>query len=195
MNLNFHQHKLAKPKNNSSSKKQPHPSKPSIFCISLPPPNPFPSSPYQITKGKGPSQHLPSQRKSQPISNPPRDQQHAIRQPDPSRTPTATVVRCIRPRVVRQVDGHQQHDARRQRDGQEHRHEEVRGRRAQREVVAQDEEDDDGDGEEGEEGEDFRGDRGGGGRGRGRGGDGEVHGLLRGRVCSLSKFRVLLSHL
>jgi hypothetical protein len=167
MNLNVHQHKLPKPKTQLLIKETAttHPLQSQSllhFTISR--------NHRKETKAL---HHLPSQRKSQPISNPPRNQQQAIRQPNPSRTP---IVRSVRPRMARQVDWHQQHNARRQRDGQEHRHEEIPGCRAQREVVAEDEKDDGGDRQEGEEGEDFGRDdgrRGGGGCGW----DGEIHGF------------------
>ena len=180
MNLNFHQHKVLDPKAPNTTPDQggnhrpPNNFRPKVFRI---------LAPSQIIKKKKKHfHHIPSQRKRQPISDPPRNQQHPIREPNPSRA--AAIVRSIRPRMARQVDRHQQHDARRQRDGQEHRHEEIPGRRAQGEVVAEDEEDDAGDHQEGDESEDF------GWEGRGRGGcgggeDGQVHsfGLV---VCLLT---------
>jgi hypothetical protein len=165
MNLNFHQHKIPKPKTQLLIKETAaiHP----LQSQNLPH---FTSSPNHRKETEA-FHHLPSQRKSQPISNPPRNQQHAIRQPNASRYP---IVRSVRPRMARQVDRHQQHNACRQRDGQEHRHEEIPGRCAQREVVAEDEKDDDGDHQEGQEGEYFG--RDGGGRGGGgRGWDREIH--------------------
>ena len=103
-------------------------------------------------------QDRPRQRKRQPVHDAPRLVHDRIAEPDP---PCARI--GVRARAAGEVDGQQHDDAGGQGDGEEDGDDDVRGRGAQGEVVAQEEEDEGADGEEGEGEEGGRAGGGGGG--------------------------------